>query len=707
MGPKGISTFFFLSVLYLTLIYSNTLSVPFLFDDTYNILDRPELKLTRFTPDAVADTFFKGKNLYRPISCFSFALNYYIGNHRLPGYHIVNLLIHCITTFFLFKTILLLLDIGKSSLHPEEKYLTACLSTILWATHPIQTQAVTYIVQRMASLAAMFYIIGLFGYIHCRLFYIQSNRNRSFKWFLISILSFSAGVLSKENAVVFPMAVLLIELFFFDGYVRIRRNFLLLIGLLVSFSILIYFLFDNSLQNLFSGYQVRPFTLSQRLLTEPRILFFYIFQLIYPIPSHFSLTHYIPVSTSIFNPLTTIISISGIVIAIILALVLGRKHPLLTFPIVFYFFHHAVESGIIPLELIYEHRNYLPSFFFFLPFSIGLIKLLNYYRSKNRVLWGFLLVFVSNMIFFLGLSSYIRNNDWQSYPAFWKHELVNAPELVRPYLGMGWYYTQESGLNLNLANHYFNIGVTKIEYSTIFEIADLWSNIAKINEERQDYPSAIYAEKTCLDIYHQKILELPNVKNRKDVRENLSLAYKQIADTSAFLNPKDCLGYIEKAIQLNDSPYFYNEKALYLIKNQEYGAALQAIQNSFKNTRDNQDAFFIAAYLFTQRGDYAKGLWYYRQYLEIENADDSRQSIVQPVLLFMADNRYLAGDWETGDQYLKKFVQTGSLPQIFSIIRKFQNNYPKTLPLLIDHNILTGRLNQIICQLTERSMGEP
>jgi len=150
--------------IYLLLIYSNTFQIPFLFDDRQNILERTDLHLTKITPDTVIDTFFSNKfgkeELYRPLSCLSFALNYRMGGFRVAGYHAVNILIHLIATLFLYKTILLLLGLGNIPFTDREKIFIAGLSTLLWASHPIQTEVVDYIVQRMAGLAGGDLLVG-------------------------------------------------------------------------------------------------------------------------------------------------------------------------------------------------------------------------------------------------------------------------------------------------------------------------------------------------------------------------------------------------------------------------------------------------------------------------------------------------------------------------------------------------------------------
>lgn len=693
--------------MYLLLIYSNTFQVPFLFDDQQNILERTDLQLTRITPDTVMDTFFTnkfgGEKFYRPISCLSFALNYRMGGYRVAGYHMVNVLIHLIATLFLYKTILLLLGLGNIRLTDREKIFIAGLSTVLWASHPIQAQAVNYIVQRMASLAAMFYIIGLWSYIRFRQTFVQSGWLNSIKWMLIAIFSFLSAILSKENAAIFPLGVLLIEFFFFDGYKKIRKKPIQIFcftGALLLIPILIGYFFFNTggLENILSGYETRPFTATQRLLTQSRVLFLYISQLIYPIPSKFSLVHYIPFSDSLFSPITTLLATAGILIGILTAFVIGRRYPLIAFPVVFYFFHHIVESSIIPLEMIYEHRNYLPSFFFFLPIAVALVKGLNFYKKQNKFIWSSLLVFITAIIFLFGLSTHLRNQDWQSVKSFWTKELKNTPELIRPYLAMGWVYTRQNSRNLDIAYYYFKKGVEKKEYFIKFEKGDLWLNIAKIHQERHEYEKAKLAALKSLEIYQEKIRALPDLGKRDGVKKKLSLVYKTLADISAYTDTESSLRYIEKAIEMNDSAYCYADKAIYLIKINKQEAAIQALQKAFEKSDKNEDALFIAAHLYTSKGNYAKGYWFYQQYMkqEIDLSQD-----LQPIYLFMAENRYLAGATQLGDKYLNKFIQAATLQQISSIIKKINSNYPKTLPF-IQKTLIVDKVSDLLDKQSDK-----
>jgi hypothetical protein len=146
-------------------------------DDFENILQNNALHISEPTPRALAATLFgeptadisSNQKLYRPLACLTFGLNWYAGQTNVWGYHLVNVGIHLLTAFFLFITILSLYRTPGMQKRPEgEAYFVGLLAVVLWAVNPIQTQAVTYIVQRMASMAAMFYVLGLFCYLTAR-----------------------------------------------------------------------------------------------------------------------------------------------------------------------------------------------------------------------------------------------------------------------------------------------------------------------------------------------------------------------------------------------------------------------------------------------------------------------------------------------------------------------------------------------------------
>ena len=218
---------FLLLATIILLIYSNVYECSWHFDDYNVIVENSKLHIDNLSPESLKQTFFARpavNDLYRPLPMLTLAINWHLGHESLRGFHLVNNSIHLLTAFFLFLAIqsLLATPVGKER-GPENKYFIALLATVLWAIHPIQTQAVTYIVQRMAAMAAMFYVLGIYLYLRARL---EASFWRKAFFLTGCILSGCAAYLSKTNAVMFPFSLLLVEVVFFQSLSKYaRRNF--------------------------------------------------------------------------------------------------------------------------------------------------------------------------------------------------------------------------------------------------------------------------------------------------------------------------------------------------------------------------------------------------------------------------------------------------------------------------------------------------
>jgi hypothetical protein len=193
--------------LLILIIYSNTFDAAWHLDDYQNITHNPHFnKIKNLNVSTLWASLHSPINqrISRPVAMLSFALNWYIGSNQVVGYHFVNLLIHLLTAFFLYLTIVSLFKTSNlKDRYRESAGFIALLAAVLWAIHPIQTQAVTYIVQRMASMAAMFYIFSLYCYLRARLEPLKKYR----RIFLLCCgFSFLLGIGSKENAATLPIA---------------------------------------------------------------------------------------------------------------------------------------------------------------------------------------------------------------------------------------------------------------------------------------------------------------------------------------------------------------------------------------------------------------------------------------------------------------------------------------------------------------------
>lgn len=555
----------------LGVIYSNTFFVSWKFDDLPNIVNNASIHLQKLHPDAISQAFNAHPNgkpgLYRPVAGLSFALNWYFGESRVLGYHIVNLCIHWLTAAFLYLTLVNLHRAPRLADRFTSGHIhsIAFLAAVLWAANPVQTQAVNYIVQRMASLAALFSILGIFFYVKARL---SRGEYRRGACYIACAACFVLALGSKENAAILPLSLLLTEVVFFQQ----GRNFwktkeILSLGLLAVGTVLIvaYVFLDLNPLFFLGGYAGRPFTLGERLLTEARIVVFYLSQLFYPHPDRLSIVHDFPLSRGLLEPWTTAASILLIASMLAFSLLRMRKNPVIAFACLFFFLNHIVESSVIPLELVFEHRNYLPSLFLFWPVAIGFYLLVARVGDRRRLYYaahaGLVLVLLS-----LGLATYQRNEVWTSDKTFWEDAQKKAPRYKRPYQQLASYYQNRGQLDkaidlLEQSKNYIdeNPRVARIVY---------YNNMGDILIQQGKYKEAIeYLEALLAVEPHHRIcrgnlvIALMQSGQWTETSGHIDFLLKKRYDNHLYPNLKGLV-----LLQLNQisEAYRYFEKALYM-----------------------------------------------------------------------------------------------------------------------------------------------
>ncbi|TFG90999.1 MAG: hypothetical protein E4H15_06645, partial [Syntrophobacterales bacterium] len=275
--------------LFLIIIYGNSFHCAWQFDDNPNIVENRNIFLKTLDWPAINKTFYapEGGRISRPLSYFTFALNYYFGKLNVVGYHIVNFFIHYLSSVFLFLFIYNTLKHATvRDRYGPSSYGIALLATFFWATSPVQTTAVTYIVQRMASMAGLLYIMAMYFYLKGR---TTEGLWRKVLFWGLCALSAASSLAAKENAVMLPVSIWLYDLLLIQGVTRemLIKNVKMLIP--VFLFVLSVGLLYTYISTLLAGYTNRPFTLTERLLTEPRIIIFYITLLLYPISSRLTL----------------------------------------------------------------------------------------------------------------------------------------------------------------------------------------------------------------------------------------------------------------------------------------------------------------------------------------------------------------------------------------------------------------------------------
>ncbi len=411
------------------LIYSNTFRGPFIFDDWNNIRYNPNLRLTQLTLDNIKRASFEGVAPNRPVTNISFALNYYFHHHNIFGYRLVNILVHITAGIFLYFFTQVTLQIYPLTLLDRFQRLIPFFTALIWLVHPIQTQSVTYIVQRTNSLAAMFYILTFLLYVKARL-----ARNRWIRWALFvgclfsSILAFG----SKEISATIPFFIVLYEWYFFQNLSLnwLRHHLPVFAGIFILFFILaLTYLGFNPFDRILADYKWRDFTLAERVLTQFRVVIYYISLLLFPHPSRLNLDHDFQLSHSFFEPVSTLVSAFLILCFVGLAICMAKKERLISFCILWFFGNLLIESSVIGLEIIFEHRTYLPFMF------VSLMAVMLAFRYiKPKWLTTVMLCFV---VIICSLWTYERNKVWGDEIVFWKDCVEKSPKKARPHYNLG------------------------------------------------------------------------------------------------------------------------------------------------------------------------------------------------------------------------------------------------------------------------------
>lgn len=379
------------------LVYRPGLSGPFLFDDRNNILANQSLKIDSLSADSLKQAAESGiaGPFKRPIAMISFALNHYFsgGTFSSRDIKLTNVLIHGVNAFLVFVFLQLLLRRLLSATAFAQQRATgpiaglaasdglALLLALLWAVHPIQLTSVLYAVQRMTSLAATFSLLSLIAYLQYRQSANVAN-GKSAAWLSFGVIAAIAAIFTKENALLIPLFAVLLDLFLHSDrkpwshwqqlHPKSQRMLVMAATVLttaVLIALVIYVM---------PSYQGRPFSLPERVLSEFRVLFFYISLIVLPLNSRFGLHHDdIPLSTSLVAPWTTLPSVLGLVALTILAIRYRKHLPLAAFGFLWFLIAHALESTIFPLEIAHEHRNYLASLGILLALAQPLVLVTN------------------------------------------------------------------------------------------------------------------------------------------------------------------------------------------------------------------------------------------------------------------------------------------------------------------------------------------
>jgi hypothetical protein len=351
-------------------VYWAGLYGPFVFDDEANIVKNTAIHLDDLALPSLygAASSYPGGILTRPLSMLSFGLNHYFTGLAPFWFKATNIALHLATGLSLFVLLWHLLGaLAKKapSFSANQRLWVSLAVSAAWLLHPLNLTSVLYAVQRMTSLSALFVVWGMILYAVGRE-QLFRNQPRGYALIFSGIFVFTPlAVLAKENGVLLPLLLLIAEWILWrfqapNGKDQVVLRAVLFVTVGVPLLMAVAFLAAHP-EWLQQAYDRRTFSLVERLLTQTRVIWFYLKLLLFPTQAELTLYHDdIPVSTDLTTPGATLPALVGLLALGLLAIGLWRRAPVFAFGVLFFFAGHALESSFLPLEVAHEHRNYLP-----------------------------------------------------------------------------------------------------------------------------------------------------------------------------------------------------------------------------------------------------------------------------------------------------------------------------------------------------------
>lgn len=437
-------------------IYRSGLNGPFVFDDGPNVVNNYHLKIQHLSYQGLKEAALSGQSgsLKRPVSMLSFALDYYLERDSTSPFpesypfKLTNLIIHLLNGIALYLLTKRLAEASKEIQSPSQTphhagWLALAVAS-LWLLHPLALTSVLYVVQRMASLSALFAFLSLYAFVAGRMRLYRGTRG-GIPMILFSILVLAPlSMLSKENGALIPFFMLAAEATLFrlkTSTVAPRKfviAFFLLFAALPAAAASLFLI--THLNWLTGGYSIRDFDLYERVLTESRAIWFYIRLIFLPNNALMGIYHDdFAVSHGLLDPKSTLLALIGIAGLAYASWLSRRRFPLVSFGILFFLIGQSMESTVLALELVHEYRNYLPMYGLLLAACSLLLE-----PSYSKGTLKYRLALVILVIPLIGALTWIRADTWTTRYDLWSTEVRHHPDSPRANIEMGDYIADEA-----------------------------------------------------------------------------------------------------------------------------------------------------------------------------------------------------------------------------------------------------------------------
>jgi len=496
----------------LAVIYLPGINSPFQFDDVKRIAGQKVIENLD-----IGSIFQYSKSRF--LLYFTLAVNYYFGKYNVFGYHLVNLVIHAIASLLVFLLSFIIFNsprLKKQNL-AQHSLMLAFFSSMIFAFHPIQTGAVTYIWQRGESMTGMLYLLAIFLYAKFRLSRADGHGRKTKALFYIAcIIAITLCSCSKPNSVTLPIAILIFEICFLSRNMEEFRGSLKYLIPILFFILLPIGLakFDagenKGVAIRFTNYYAPYYYTKIRVLANA--LWLMLFPVNQRIEYHFTL------SASLINPISTLLSLIILFFLIAACVFNFRRNLLVSFVIIWFYLTFSVTTILYLEDLFFEHYLYMPLFGYSLILPALSLSIVNNLRINRKWWTGFLIVLIAAF----SIASYSRNLVWKTEISLWEDAVKKSPSGARAHYTLGVYYFKAQRYKEALR-----------EYGIALKL-------------KPEYPEAYYRlGEYCFNfrdtersiVYYKKAIEMnPEFFEAYVNLSNVYLANRQYKDAKACLN---------------------------------------------------------------------------------------------------------------------------------------------------------------------------
>ena len=604
--------------------YADSFDATFHYDDITRIVEN----------DAIFDLANVGR-IYsyckeRFLTYFTLALNYKIGKLDPTGYHIFNFFIHYLAAlflYFLFMETLKTPAMSKVDLRCSKR-LAAFFVAGIFLLHPLQTQAVTYIIQRAESMAGMFYLGSLFFYVRARM---TIPRFTAAGYYGLMILCAAGAAFSKETAVTLPVMIVAYELLFFDTTLReLVRKKVVIISLIPAGLIVAYKLGDLIQKDFYYDPTI-GFTRKQYILTELSVLVTYLRLFFWPAGQNLDWDY--PVASTLLN-VRTVTSLILLLALVLLAFISYRKSRFVTLGIVAFFLTLAPTSSIIPIkDVIYEHRMYLAIAFLAMASVQVVMQALE--KIEGSSIRGRQIGLAATIILVLPLLTgltYARNEVWINEISLWQDVVQKSPNGSRAHVNYGGALYQGGYADLNQIKEQFEIAKRLCPHCPTPHY-----NLAFVYWKEGDYQQAIASSLEAIKLKPDYL----------DAIYHLSRIYRELEEW--------------------DNARVYLERLVSMSPGSKYMRAYSDLADVYLQMGLQDEAWRLAETMTKMKGrvprlDYYRGIIFYRLedferakfYFSQATEDESKRA---PSYLMLGQIHYLKEEYEQAEKTFHRVLE--------------------------------------------------